>query len=171
MSTHSSMALMLHPNFACPFPSPSAAIICSQLHPAVSSMVKDFCGPLPFGALVSKVVSASTRAKRFTPSRTVGTFSGMLVSGHRSRLSGTLSPSESGGVRHLPALPALKRAWISVASRARLKISTSSIRPDHTSPNAPFQPILMERLFCINVPLCATSPGVPFGLSAICPSK
>ena len=30
---------------------------------------------------------------------------------------------------HLPALPALKIDWISDADRARLKISTSSVRP------------------------------------------
>src|SRR6056297_15586 len=47
------------------------------------------------GLLVSNTPSSSTRANLFTPSRTVGTPSGMTVPGYTSRSSSTPSPSPS----------------------------------------------------------------------------
>jgi len=92
---HSSMMPILHPNRVCPAPSPRAAIICSQLQPAVSRIVKCLRGPTPYGAMVSKVLSLSTKAKRFTPRLTVGTDSGITVFGQTSAVLGTPSPSSS----------------------------------------------------------------------------
>ncbi len=50
-------------------PSSCASIICSQEQPAVSKISNEACGPLPFGAVVSKTPSSSTNANRLTPER------------------------------------------------------------------------------------------------------
>ena len=56
------MAPMLQPYFRWPLPRPRISMICSQLQPPVSSVEYDRRGPLPLGAVVSKIESSSTRA-------------------------------------------------------------------------------------------------------------
>jgi hypothetical protein len=84
MAIHSSRAPRLHPNLACPSPRPSASMICAQLHPAVSWMVKELCDSWPLGAVVSKMGSSSVRAKRFTLRLFVGIASGTMMSWHKA---------------------------------------------------------------------------------------
>ena len=98
---HFLMVFKLHPYFSWILPNPLCSMICSQLHPAVSSRVKLGCPTFllnifPNGNFtVSNIVSSSTRAKRPNPSLRVGTLSGITVFKHKSASPQIESPSAS----------------------------------------------------------------------------